>query len=104
MNEQLARVFNQWAKNYVVLGDTAWLAVDGKSLLGTVTNYDNAYQNFVSVVSVFSTHQGLTVSLSQFKNKENSEISVVQTLIEALGLTDVVFTFDALHCQKKLSS
>ena len=37
------------------------------------------------------------------ENKLESEISVVRDLIELLDLTGVVFTFDALHCQKKLS-
>lgn len=50
---------------------------------------------------MFSAAQGLTVSLSQYHNKDNSEITVVQTLLEALDLSRVVFTFDALHCQKK---
>ncbi len=37
------------------------------------------------------------------ENKLESEINVVRDLIELLDLTGVVFTFDALHCQKKLS-
>ena len=37
------------------------------------------------------------------ENKHESEINVVRELIELLDLTDVVFSFDALHCQKKLS-
>lgn len=36
------------------------------------------------------------------ENKHESEINVVRDLIELLDLTGVVFTFDALHCQKKL--
>ena len=53
---------------------------------------------------MFSTHQGLTLGLSQFDNKKSSEIAEVQALLGALNITDAVFTFDALHCQKKLSS
>ena len=34
------------------------------------------------------------------ENKHESEINVVRELIELLDLTGVVFTFDALHCQK----
>ena len=36
-------------------------------------------------------------------NKLEREINVVRDLIDLLDLTGVVFTFDALHCQKKLS-
>ncbi|OLT61459.1 hypothetical protein BJP37_23060 [Moorena bouillonii PNG] len=35
------------------------------------------------------------------ENKRESEIPVVRDLINLLDLTGVVFTFDALHCQKK---
>jgi len=99
--EELARVFNQWARDYIALSKSEWLAIDGKSIKGTVSNSNNAYQNFVMVVSVFSTTQGLTVSLSQFQNQDNSEIALVQAILSALDLSNVVFSFDALHCQKK---
>ncbi len=36
------------------------------------------------------------------ENKKESYIKVVRNLIELLDLKGVVFTFDALHCQKKL--
>jgi len=36
------------------------------------------------------------------KSKKTSELKVVQTLLEALHIEGVVFTLDALHCQKKL--
>jgi hypothetical protein len=88
-----------------------WLGVDGKSIKATVTNYDKAYQDFVNVVSVFSSPQGIAIAkrssasqiaLEQFRNKESSEIAVVQALLTTLQLEGVVFTFDSLHCQKKL--
>lgn len=51
-------------------------------------------------MSVYSQQQGVVVALQQFENHEMSEIKVVQTLIETLNLQGVVFSFDALHCQK----
>ena len=36
------------------------------------------------------------------KSKNNSELKVVQTMLEALNLEGVVFTMDALHCQKTI--
>ena len=41
--EQVAKVFNQWAKQYVRKGDI--VAGDGKSLKNTVQNYDNKSQD-----------------------------------------------------------
>lgn len=93
--EELAATFNQWASESIQLEPQAWLAMDGKSITSTVNHYSQAYQNFVTVVSVFSTRQGLTVGLSSFNNKKSSEIAVVQSLLEVLNLQGVVFTLDA---------
>jgi predicted transposase YbfD/YdcC len=42
--------------------------------------------------------------MEKLENKEKSEIQVVQNLITALDLKGAVFSFDSLHCQKKLVS
>ncbi len=102
--DQLAKVFNHWAMHYVPIEESPWLAIDGKSIKATVTNYDQFYQNFVNVVSVFSVRQGLSIHLNQFQNKYNSEIAVVQAIVEALDLKGVLLTLDSLHCQKKQSN
>jgi hypothetical protein len=98
----LAEVFNDWSRNWMPSQEQDWLGVDGKSIKATVSNYDNAYQDFVSVVSAFSTRCGVAIALEQFHNKNSSEIAVVQELLATLQLEGVVFTFDSLHCQKKL--
>jgi hypothetical protein len=59
-------------------------------------------QDFINVVSVFNTRCGVAIALQQFHNRESSEIAVVQALLATLKLQGVVFTFDSLHCQKKL--
>jgi len=35
----------------------------------------------------------------QLEAKHDSELKVVQTMLEALNLEGVVFTLDALHCR-----
>lgn len=99
--EKLTEQFNQWAGKEFEPEAGEWLAIDGKSIKGTVQGYSQSYQNFVSVVSVYSHHRGVVVALKQFENKQQSELKVVQSLLVALGLKDVVFTLDALHAQKK---
>lgn len=59
-----------------------------------------AYQNFISMVSLYSSQQGVVLASQQLESKHNSELKVVQTMLEALELEEVVFTMDALHCQK----
>ncbi|MBD2509239.1 hypothetical protein H6G91_18405 [Nostoc muscorum FACHB-395] len=79
-----------------------WCAMDGKSIKGTVKDYNSSQQNFVSIVSVFACKRGLVVGMKKFENHDKSEIQVVQDLITAMDLQGVVFSFDSLHCQKKL--
>jgi len=98
----LAKVFNNWAQDWMPTQELDWLGVDGKSIKATVSNYDKAYQDFINVVSVFNTRCGVAIALQQFHNKESSEIAVVQSLLATLKLQGVIFTFDSLHCQKKL--
>ena len=99
--EELQLVFNQWSQQYSLIPSSEWISVDGKSLKNTVSNYDNAQQNFINCVSAFSHQRGLVLGVKMMENKLESEINVVRDLIELLDLTGVVFTFDALHCQKK---
>ena len=44
--------------------------------------------------------QGVVLASQQFESKHHSELKVVQTMLETLNLEGVVFTMDALHCQK----
>ncbi len=99
--KELQLVFNQWSKQYSLIPSSEWISLDGKSLKNTVTNYDNAKQNFINCVSAFSHQRKLVLGVKMMSNKHESEINLVRDLIELLDLTGVVFTFDALHCQKK---
>lgn len=101
---QLASVFNRWAQSSMGWDNHQWLAIDGKSLKGTLQDPNSSFQNFVSLVSCFSIDQGIAIHLAQLENKHGSEIATVQMLLEALDLSGVTFTLDSLHCQKKLSS
>ena len=98
--QALAQQFEQWVNSRLVLEPGEWIAIDGKSIKGTVTEHRTAYQNFVSLVSVYSHKQGIVLASQQFESKKSSELKVVQTMLEALQLEGVVFTMDALHCQK----
>lgn len=98
----LLDVFNQWSRQYSLIPNHEFISLDGKSLKNTVTDYNNAEQNFISCVSAFSHQRGLVLRIQIMENKKESEINVVRSLMELMDLKGVVFTFDALHCQKKL--
>ena len=53
------------------------------------------------MVSAFTHERGEILGVKVMENKKQSEIVAVQDLIQLLDLSGVVFTMDALHCQKK---
>lgn len=96
----LNKAFSQWASAYVTIEKDEWISIDAKSIRSTVENYNDSYQNFVSLVSVFTQKRGQVIKASAFDNKRTSEITVVRELLEVLDLKDVTITMDALHCKK----
>lgn len=102
--EELTKAFNAWATVALGVSLNEQVAIDGKSIKASVKDYDNAYQDFVSVVSAFSIQQGVVLGLQSMHNGHSSEIVTVQTLLDVLQLKGVCFTMDALHAQKKLSN
>jgi len=97
----LIEVFNEWAYQLTLNNEgEEWLALDGKSLKATVQYYSQAQQNFVSLVSVFGSTNGLVLGLGRLENKKKSEIVCVQGIVRDLPFKNKVFTMDALHCQK----
>jgi DDE_Tnp_1-associated len=99
---QLSWSFYKWIKPRAKIKKGEWLSCDGKGMKGTMTDYDRKYQNFVSLVSMYCHRAGIVLSAKAMNNKDKSEIEVLRELIEALDITGVVITADAVHCQKKL--
>jgi len=98
---ELSKQFYCWAEQYIDIGENEWVSIDGKAIGGTVTNSNSSSQDFTSLVSLFCSKQKLVLGNSIVSNSKKSEIPVVQQLIETLDLNGVIFTLDALHCQKK---
>ena len=94
----LSEVFAQWMRQYLTV-DEAGYAIDGKRIRQPITD-DDGKTRFVGRVSVFAQTQGVTVDLAALTTAENSELKVVQYLLEKLHLSGVVFSLDALHAQK----
>ena len=101
--QELTQVFNEWASQYTRNSQGQWIAIDGKSLKNTVHDCYGKQQNFVMMVSAFTHERGEILGIKVMENKQQSEIVAVQDLLKLLDLKGVVFTMDALHCQKKLS-
>ena len=100
-NAWLVVVFNLWAAQLApdnILDH--WVAIDGKSIRSTVENYQNNQQNFISIVSAFCQEHKLVFAMHKLESKQGTEINIAREIIENLPFNNVVFTFDALHCQK----
>jgi hypothetical protein len=100
--QPLTDLFNTWAKVCVPPMPGECLAIDGKGIRCTLTNYSESYQDFISTVSVYSHQRGIVLRMQPMSNKKISEIAIVQQLIGEFSGQQVMFTLDSLHCQKKL--
>lgn len=100
----LAAMFTDWVQQQHPVNAGAWLACDGKSIKGSVTDYSQAEQNFVSLVSLFSHQHGVVQAVMPMEQKIMSEQEVVRVLLDAVGFNGIGVTLDALHCQKNAAS
>jgi len=72
------------------------VALDGKTLRGSFDHLDD--RAAAQVLSAFASEGALILAHQEIA--EGDEIAAAQALIEELGLSGVLFTADALHCQK----
>jgi hypothetical protein len=99
--KKVSMQFYNWSKQYVNISKNEWVSIDGKSIGGTLINSHSIDQNFISLVCLYCSKKKLVLANAQVTNAKESEIPIVQKLIEALDLTGAIFTLDALHCPKK---
>jgi len=74
------------------------IALDGKTLRGSFDHLDD--RAAAQVLSAFAGEDALVLAHQEIA--EGDEVAAAQVLIERLGLSGVLFTADALHCQKNL--
>ena len=75
------------------------IALDGKTLKGSFDHLHDAAA--AHVLSAFACGAALILAHQEVRDAPD-EVPAVPALIEALGVRGVLFTADALHCQKKL--
>src|SRR5437660_236837 len=74
------------------------VALDGKTLRGSFDHLDD--QAAAQVLSAFASEAALILAHQEIAGGD--EVAAAQALIERLGLSGVLFTADALHCQKNV--
>ena len=75
-----------------------WVGFDGKVLRGSFDHFQD--QKAIQVLSAFWAESRIILAHEEIAEKTN-EIPTAQALFAQLGLSDCLFTFDALHCQEK---
>jgi hypothetical protein len=99
--EAAFRAYTQSLINYNTAGDENYIhiAVDGKVLCGSFDNFNDT--KALQQLMFFDVNQKLILGHVSIEEKTN-EIPVFQSLLEELELSNIIYTADALHCQKKL--
>ena len=99
--DALERAFRRHAAGLLARpeGGMPAIALDGKTLKGSFDHLHDAAA--AHVLSAFACEAALILAHQEVRDAPD-EVPAVPALIEALGVRGVLFTADALHCQKKL--
>ncbi len=89
----------EWVKAVFVKKSENVIAIDGKSIRGTV---DNKGRSFVHIVSAWSCENGISLGQLAVDEKSN-EITAMPKLLDMLDIRGAVITSDAMGCQKELA-
>ena len=82
-------------------GQHQFIGCDGKVLCGSFDRFQD--QKAVQILSAFASDSQIILAHAEIATKTN-EIPTAQMLLEELGLSGYIFTFDALHCQKNAAN
>lgn len=96
---ELEKSFRQYSQALAKSGGKKqFIGCDGKVLRGSFDHFQD--QTAVQILSAFVSDSHLIIAHEEIAAKTN-EIPTAQRLMEELGLSGYIFTFDALHCQEK---
>ena len=99
---ELEQAFRRHAESLDVscaAAPSRFIAIDGKTLRQSFDAFADA--KAAHVLSAFAVDHRIILAHEVIDEKSN-EIPAAQALIASMGLSDRVFTLDAMHCQKNL--
>src|SRR5512134_1289849 len=100
--EDLEQAFRRHAKALLpagMAGEKPVIALDGKTLRGSFDHISD--RKAAQTLTAFASAAAIVLAHTEIDDKSN-EIPAAQQMIRDLGLTGVIFTADAMHCQKNL--
>lgn len=80
-------------------GEKPVIALDGKTLRGSFDHLND--RKAAQTLTAFASASAIVLAHMEIDDKSN-EIPAAQQMIHDLGLTGVIFTADAMHCQKNV--
>lgn len=98
--EALERAFRDHARALLSRapeGGRRVVALDGKALRGSFDHIND--RKMAQALTAFASESGIILAHTEIDEKSN-EIPAAQQMIRDLGLTGVIITADAMHCQK----
>lgn len=98
--DALEAVFRRHARGLLDQVPTAGrpvIALDGKTLRGSFDHLND--KKAAQILTAFACDAAIVLAHTQIDEKSN-EIPAAQRMIQELGLTGVILTADAMHCQK----
>lgn len=100
--DALETVFRRHAKALMAeagTGKRLAIALDGKTLRGSFDHLND--QKAAQTLTAFASPAAIVLAHTEIDEKSN-EIPAAELMIRELGLSGVVFTADAMHCQKNI--
>lgn len=97
-SEQIEKSFREYTAELTDLDKKRFVAFDGKVLRGSFDHFKD--QKAVQILSAFVSDSDLILAHEEIAAKTN-EIPTAQEMMEKLGLSGCIFTFDAINCQEK---
>ena len=100
--QSLETVFRRHAKALMAeagTGKRLAIALDGKTLRGSFDHLND--QKAAQTLTAFASPAAIVLAHTEIDEKSN-EIPAAELMIRELGLSGVVFTADAMHCQKNI--
>ena len=96
-NEEFEKSFREYSKELSVdESERQQISCDGKVLRHSFDNFSD--QKAIQLLSMFLCEDQIILAHEEIDSKTN-EIPTAQALIEELGITGSIFTFDAMNCQ-----
>ena len=78
--------------------DNKYIAFDGKTLRGSFDHFND--KKAIQVFSAFCSDNNIIIAHEEIEEKTN-EIPTAQQLFAVLGISNYIYTLDAMHCQVK---